>query len=347
MKAFAPDVGPSLPTSLHRGIGIIGAGSIVQHGHMPAYRAAGFNVVAIASRRESTVSAAAKKWGIQTSFTDWRRLIDLPEVQVVDVTYPFDEERMAIVEYAAERGKHILMQKPFAHSMENAERMVKIARKHNVLLAVNQNARWCPQYRAARVAIEEGWIGPPHWIVYQMHDSQDSQAWFQKGWYAQVERFQIMEYSVHFLDLVRFWFGREPTQVRATIGRKPGQYARGEMIATIQLGFEDGAQAVIMDNNASHPNAVASMQFRIEGTDGVIEGRVLPRPGFTLLSDRTGPKPKKITLAGSWFPDGFAGTMGELLCAIEQKRRPSISAEDNLKTLRLVFDAYANAGRES
>jgi predicted dehydrogenase len=345
LKTFTPNTSPALPASRRHGIGIIGAGGIVNYGHMPAYRAAGFNVVAIASRREETVSATATKWGITASFTDWRQLIELPEAQVVDVAYPFDEERMAIVEYAAERGKHILMQKPFAHSMENAQRMVEVARQHNVLLAVNQNARWCPEYRAARIAIEEGWIGRPYLIVHELQSSQDAQGWFQIGWHAQVERFQLLEYTVHHLDLMRFWFGREPTTVRASIGRRPGQHARGDMIASVQLSFDDGALAVIVDNNAAHPAATASARFHIEGTAGRIEGQVMPQPGLTMLSERTGAESHRVALTGSWFPDAFAGTMGELLCAIEQNRQPTISAEDNLHTLRLVFEAYANAGQ--
>lgn len=345
MNAFAPNVRPVLPASRHHGIGIIGAGSVVHHGHMPAYRAAGFNVAAIASRREESVAAAARQWGITRTFTDWRRLVDLPEVEVVDVTYPFDEERLAIVQYAAERGKHILLQKPLAHSMENARRLVETARRHHVRLGVNHNARWCPQYRAARIAIEEGWIGAPHLIVHELQGNRDSQSWFQNGWYARVERFQILEYAVHHLDLVRFWTGREPSSVRATIGRKPGQHARGELIASIQLGFDDGALAVLIENNASHPAATPRTRFRIEGTGGVIEGQVLPRPEFALLSDRIGSEPVCTPLSGAWFPDGFIGTMADLMCAIEQNRPPSIDAEDGLNTLRLVFAAYDGVDR--
>jgi predicted dehydrogenase len=52
-------------------------------------------------------------------------------------------------------------------------------------------------------------------------------------------------------------------------------------------------------------------------------------------------------LKGSWFDDGFAGTMGELLCAIEEGRPSSISARDNLKSLELCFAAVASAEQHS
>ncbi|MFP4070069.1 MAG: hypothetical protein ACLFVC_07800, partial [Opitutales bacterium] len=53
-----------------------------------------------------------------------------------------------------------------------------------------------------------------------------------------------------------------------------------------------------------------------------------------------------LDVEGSWFPDGFAGTMGELLCAIEEDREPENNAADNLRSLELVFAAMA-AARES
>ena len=49
-------------------------------------------------------------------------------------------------------------------------------------------------------------------------------------------------------------------------------------------------------------------------------------------------------LEGSWFPDGFHGSMGELLCAIEEGREPRNSARDNLHSLALCYAAIASAG---
>ena len=48
-------------------------------------------------------------------------------------------------------------------------------------------------------------------------------------------------------------------------------------------------------------------------------------------------------LEGKWFPDGFHGTMGELLCSIEEDRKPTIDAELNLKSLAMCFAAVASA----
>jgi predicted dehydrogenase len=57
----------------------------------------------------------------------------------------------------------------------------------------------------------------------------------------------------------------------------------------------------------------------------------------------TGEGAVKVPLSGSWFESGFKGTMGELLCAIEENREPLHSAENNLKSLELCFAALESA----
>jgi len=342
MAPLQPDVLPARPAQQH-GIGIIGAGGIVRYGHLPAYRRAGWPVVGIASRREEAVRAVQQEWEIPVGVTEWRALLDLPAVEVVDVAYPFDEERLEIVREAASRGKHILMQKPLAHSLEVAEEMVHLAAQHGVILAVNQNARWCPQYRAAQWAVAQGLLGELFSLAHVMHNNQDAQPWFHDRWYAQQPRFQILEYAVHHLDLMRFWTAMEPTRVSATIGRKPGQLLRGEMLASITLAFPNGAVGTLIENNAAHPGVEPTSYFRLDGVHGMVDGYAMGPVGFRLFSDRLDDAVQELTLPSSWFPDAFIGTMGELLLAIEEHREPSISARDNLNTLRLVFAAYADA----
>ncbi len=349
MTTFQPDISPRVPRRRDLGIGIIGAGGIVQHGHMPAYRKADFPVVGIASSSASAVSVeqVAEKWNIPRCFTDWHALLDLPEVKIADVSYPFDEERLEIVHAAAERGKHILMQKPMAHSLEAAQEMVETAARHGVLLAVNQNARWSPHYRAARLAIEAGLLGKVYLLVHEMQSTQDSQEWFTRGWCAQIDRFQLLEYSVHHLDLMRFWSGLEPARVKAAIARKPGQHTRGEMIASVQLEFPNRALGVVLDDNASYPSAECFSRFKIEGTRGMLEGTAMGNVGLRIQSELLGEGVHDIPLEGQWFPDGFIGTMGELMCAIEEGREPSISGRDNLHTLEIIFAAYRSVEQGS
>jgi predicted dehydrogenase len=80
----------------------------------------------------------------------------------------------------------------------------------------------------------------------------------------------------------------------------------------------------------------------VAGTAGTVHS-LGPNLGEQTLTLTTAEGVSRPALEGSWFPDGFHGTMGELLCAVEEGREPMNSARDNLKSLALCFAAIAAA----
>jgi predicted dehydrogenase len=82
----------------------------------------------------------------------------------------------------------------------------------------------------------------------------------------------------------------------------------------------------------------------VAGTHGSLRsfGPSVNRQTVELIRDGGAYRPE---LVGSWFPDGFHGTMGELLCAIEERRPPTNDARGNLRSLELCFAAVESALR--
>jgi predicted dehydrogenase len=83
--------------------------------------------------------------------------------------------------------------------------------------------------------------------------------------------------------------------------------------------------------------------YRIQGTQGVMLGEIgWPRlTHSTLKLQRRGEAGwTEPRFSRMWFPDAFSATMGELMCAVEEKREPSNSGRDNLGTMRAVMAAY-------
>src|SRR3989440_5357905 len=79
-----------LPKGRSLGIGCIGAGFIMADCHLVAYRAAGFNSVAIASRNRASAEAAAGRHDIHAVFDNYRLLMQDPRVEVLDIAVPPD-----------------------------------------------------------------------------------------------------------------------------------------------------------------------------------------------------------------------------------------------------------------
>ncbi|TML88966.1 MAG: Gfo/Idh/MocA family oxidoreductase [Actinobacteria bacterium] len=152
------DKGPKLPESRERGIGIVGAGAIVNAGHLPSYRKAGFNVVAIADTNLEAAQETAREWGVPAAYRSVDELLEDSKVEVVDIAVT-PNAQFQIASKAFEAGRHALCQKPLAETLEPAIELVQRAERAGVRMAVNQQMRWEGVVRTAKLLIDAGWYG--------------------------------------------------------------------------------------------------------------------------------------------------------------------------------------------
>ncbi len=335
------DIAPSMGTRSYR-IGVIGAGKIVRECHLPAYRAAGWDVVSIASRTAASARVAADEFDISASSGDFRDVIDDPRVEVVDISLPSHRHREVAVA-ALEAGKHVLLQKPMANTLEDAVAIVAAAERAGVKLAINQNGRWDPAIRACRELLDRGVFGQLITASIEMRTRQPWQEYWKDG--DDYPRLMLLGMSIHHLDQFRYLFG-EPQEITAHLASYPGQPWAGESIALYVLRYASGLLATGFDDGFPWTRDW-SEDYRIEGMDAIARGAIgWPTGDFSTLEFTTADRPDtwiKPAFTRKWFPDAFGATMGELFLAIEEDREPSISGRDNLHTLRLVEAGYLSA----
>jgi predicted dehydrogenase len=336
------DLSLPAPKDLSRGIGIVGAGAIVNAAHLPAYRKAGFSVVGLADANAETARATAARHGVATVYDSVDALIADPRVEIVDIAVnPQAQHDIALKAISA--GKHLLCQKPLAEEMDAAESLVAAADAAGTVIAVNQQMRWDPLIAAYRELLAQRFFGQVTSCLFDLDIVTDFASW---RWMADRPRLEYFYHSIHHLDSVRSLFGM-PSGVTAVAARYPGAAARGESRTTTVLDYPDEFRVVLqIDHNNWSTDTRALV--RIRGTDGYADGTLgllndypNARPDTIALTHRSAPGRRVVEqLPGSWAPDAFIGTMGELMCAIEEGRAPATSAADNLQTLRLVHAAY-------
>jgi predicted dehydrogenase len=112
----------------------------------------------ICGRNRAAVKSAAAKLGWDNSSIDWRRVIDDPEIDIVDISTPNDSH-CSIAVAAAEQGKAVLCEKPLARNLAEAERMVRAVKKARVPNMVCHNYRRVPAIALAKEMIERGELG--------------------------------------------------------------------------------------------------------------------------------------------------------------------------------------------
>ena len=141
----------------------------------------------------------------------------------------------------------------------------------------------------------------------------------------------LWDFGIHWFDFLASVIGGRARSVHATSARAVGQRARPPLLAQALVAF-DGGQASLVFDGATRYGAHDSTA--VIGAKGVAfsQGPDLGNQTVELHTEAGVARPH---LAGSWFNDGFAGAMGELLCAIEEDREPLNSARGNLHSLRL------------
>jgi predicted dehydrogenase len=327
---------PPVPRKYRPKIGLITCGGITQS-HLTAYRKQGYNVVALC---DLDIGRAEKRraefYPEATVYTDFREVLKRPDIDVVDVaTHP--AERAAILPECLKARKHVLSQKPFVLDLRLGAKLVDLAEKYNVKLAVNQNGRWAPHVSYMRQAVNKGLIGDvlsAHMAVHWNHD------WVAGSPFDKVRYLILYDFAIHWFDMVHCYMrGKTATRVYASDRVGQGQKAKPPLFGQAQIEFADAQASLVFDGYVLHG---AKDRTYIAGTKGTLssDGPDLISQTVTLTTAKGTASPK---LEGKWFPDGMAGTMGELLAAIEAKRQPSNSAADNLKSLAVCFAACKSA----
>ncbi|HYO09424.1 MAG TPA: Gfo/Idh/MocA family oxidoreductase [Tepidisphaeraceae bacterium] len=327
---------PRPPRSYSPPIGLIGCGGISQ-AHLRAYQAAGYRVVALcdcdAARAESR---RAEFYPDAKVYTDPAELLRRDDLEVIDIaTHP--REREHLIPLALDARKHVLSQKPFVLDLDVGQRLCDLADARGVRLAVNQNARWSPHVAYARLAIEGGLVGSVLGAHLHCHWNHD---WIAGLPFDGIHHIILYDYAIHWFDAVHcFMRGRQAERVTASVRRAQGQSARPPLLAQVMIDYADAQATLVFDGFT--PVGMHDAIF-IAATDGAIDirGREINAHTVTLYNRDGYATPD---LEGSWFREGFLGTMSELLCAIDENRRPYNDARDTLDGLAMCFAAVASA----
>lgn len=341
------DTTPRFPED-RGGVAILGAGKIAQSAHLPAYMKFGVGVTGVWSRSPETTATVRERFPFVGRIYDSAEdLLADSEVQFIDLaTGP--EGRLDWISAAIEAGKHVLAQKPLTLTAEDLERLPAVlatAERAGVTVAVNHNGRWAPPWRATSLLLRGGAIGE---VVGVTHVHDKPLPPLAGTAFDQMPHMLLTDYLLHWVDITRSWLADGGSgavvSVHASDWRIPGQpaEARNPWAATLTMSTASGASATVRIPG----NAITSQPgcpFWVHGTSGTLSGSVLLDSDRLELDDGT--SRTSVALEGAWFVDAFAAAMGELMCAVEERRTPENSAADAALSVELVLAARASAER--
>jgi hypothetical protein len=240
---------PPLPGKRDFRIGILGSGFVVNECHLPAYRKAGFNPVAIASRHREKAEETAQRHGIAKVYDSYVQLLDDPSIEVLDIAVP-PQAQFGLIQQACVRKtvRGILAQKPLGISYKEAVEAADLCRQAGIVLSVNQNMRYDPSVRAAKTLLQNGVIGRPVFATIEMRGVPHWMPWQgELGW----ATLRIM--SIHHLDCFRHWFG-DPEGIYCSVRPDPrAKFKHTDGICAYILEYASGFRCVGIDDTWTGP----------------------------------------------------------------------------------------------
>ena len=341
-----------MATAEKTGFAILGAGMIADY-HRQAVEAnadLGAELVAIGYYNPASYSEISRKFGVPC--LSQAELLASPEVDVVCICTPSGQHAEQTIA-AAQAGKHVLVEKPMALSLAEADAMIESCRQAGVKLGVTFQRRTELVFRQVRAAVESGDLGELTLGVVTMPYHRP-QAYFNqaewRGTWAMDGGGVLMNQGIHLVDLL-VWFMGDPTEVRAYAGTLQRDIQVEDTLAAA-LHFANGALATITATTTATPGFPHRLE--LYGTNGAIqvEGESVGR--WTLVEpNRARIEPPELSQA----PDAGAGSdprgitatghiaiFRDFMQAIQSDGQPQINGREGRRSLATVLAIYEAAG---
>lgn len=342
-------------------IAMIGAGGVARF-HMPAYQhyADQVRLVAICDPYEPHARRWAGEIGVSAVYTDVRRMLDEVDCDAIDLCAIHDcHAELAIL--ALEAGKHVLVEKPMACSLEQCRAMIAAAEKAGRTLMVGQMQRYHPSNRGVRKIICSGELGPVRAVrldaMQNAPEGMSSASWLLNG--AQAGGGILMSVAVHKIDLMRFLIGEVKRVTGVTRMAHPAFRNGAEDYAAAILEFENGAIGEVFGTYSGFRQPWSEM-FMIFGDDGVIHA-VPPfgqygGPAYVASRQRTprlqqfedmfhGFVPVEDAMEDLPDKDPFVNQALHFAHCCRTGEEPLSGGRDNLNTMKIIFGIYESAKR--
>jgi predicted dehydrogenase len=330
-------------------IAIVGCGAISTQ-HLEAIAAIdGARLGGVVSASAARARSVGERWGVPWT-TDLDELLDRPDIDGVSIMTPSGLHAPQALA-AVRRDKHVLVEKPIALAVRDADAVIDEGLRRGVTVATVSQRRFEPVIQALQAVVAAGALGGISLIIaegiyYRPQSYYDSSPW--RGTIA-LDGGVLMNQAIHMVDLVR-WLGGPVASVSAHLATRT-HAMEAEDTATVSLAFAGGALGAIIATTSATPEFPS--ELRIYGDRGHVRivGEVpvewdvleIAAPAPDIPSEVVEGTPGTTATWGTTAA-GYVRQYRDFLDAIRTRREPAVTGTDGRNALEIVTAAY-EAGR--
>jgi predicted dehydrogenase len=331
------------------GVGLIGS-QFVSSIHAEALRACPpADIRAVASPTAGHAKAFAERFAIPHHLTDYKKMLAMPEIDMVVVGAPNDLHCRITLD-AADAGKHVVMEKPLCLNLAEADQMIAACAEAKVKLMYAEELCFAPKYVRLKQLVDAGALGRPTLVKQsEKHDGPHA------AHFLDVDRSGggvTMDMGCHAIEFFRWILGRPKVEsVYAHMSTSVhGERTRGEDNAILILEFAGGATA-IAEESWTKPGGMDD-RAEVYGTEGVAYADLLhgnaietySAGGYDYAVEKAGStKGWSFTIYEEAWNYGFHGEMAHFVDCVLSDGEPLVTGEDGRAVLEVVFAAYESA----
>ena len=297
-------------------VGVIGVGAMGENHVRVYHKMEEANLMGVSDVSERALKKIEKKYDAK-GYTDYCELLANPEIEVVSVCVPTTFHHDVVME-AIKHKKHVLVEKPIAFTLTEAEEMIAAAKEAGVILATGHVERFNPAVQKAKELIDDGVIG-------------DIVSAFAKRVGPLPPRIKdvgvSIDLAIHDLDIMNYLFEEEITQVYGTMNSSFDD-SEFEDHAEIMVSFDNESTGIIEVNWLT---PYKRRELELTGTAGIISVDYIQQ---------------SIEVFGKFAQDieivheePLKGELKSFLNSVVEEKEPVITGEDGLKALKMVIAA--------
>ncbi len=331
-------------------VAILGAGFITDI-HMESYHrfVPEADVVAVYARNIEKAKAFAEKHQIPKWYDDIDDIIKNSGCEVVDICLPNFLHAEAVLKAAA-AGKHIIIEKPLAVTIEQADEMIAACKKANVKLMYAEELCFAPKYERVRQLVNEGAIGDVYMLKQAEKHSGPHSDWFYDVNLAGGG--VLMDMGCHAIAWFRWMLNNAKAKsvyaTMSTVLHKGRTKAEDNSVVIIE--FENGVTAVAENSWAKHGGM--DDKSEVYGTGGVVYADLfMGNAAISYSKNGYGYAMEKADTTVGWsftvfeeaFNQGYPHELKHFIECVQQNTTPVVTGEDGRAVLEIIYAAYASA----
>ncbi len=331
-------------------IGLVGSQFICSIHAESIRRCGDAELFAVASPTTDHASAFATRWNIGHHFTDYRKMLEMPELDVVLIGVPNHLHcQMTLDAFAA--GKHVIVEKPLCMNLQEADQMIAAGKKANRKLMYAEELCFAPKYVRLKELLDSGALGKATLLKQsEKHDGPHAAHFWD------VNRSGggvTMDMGCHAIEFFRWMLGRPKIKtIFAQMSTQVhGHKTIGEDNAILLLEFETGVIALAEESWTK----LGGMDDRAEvyGSTGVAYADLLhgnsiqtySTRGYDYAVEKSGPTTGwSFTIYEEAWNYGFPQEISHFVDCVLHDKVPLVTGEDGKAVLEAIFAAYESAG---